>query len=638
MQRKLNYWLIFVLFILIGCGHSYLEPDNGGMGGSVDLPAGVWHLPFAQGEYYKCTQGANGNYSHNGSSTLYGLDFDTSNTHNQDLFAPASGTAFVHWDTSPYGFGYHLNIDVGDGYYLVIGHMADIFVEDGVEVAEGQFIGFEGCTGNCTGDHVHLDLHTGDPRQMAQYGNSVLTEYYVRDITAGTDETYLAGDQFVCDLSTGHDYESMLAVTGWHPDGTLLKYPDSTEVFVVDQGEIWWIENEEVFYSYGFDFSDVVPMSEHELWCWQESAGVLSQPTEYQAVEDQDGFVWLAYEPVSSAGRYRQQVPSDLVPEILNSWGVCLIHSTVDQNGQDILNNYPAYSGKARFRDGTLVQETGSSAVYVVNDGTALPIKNWQTYLMLGFEHRFIFEVPAGTLDLGVLGVGSCEVDIGCLDQTVVSSCGTMINFDLGGSDNPGPIGDDDDSEPSHGDDDDTVSDDDDVVSDDDDDVISDDDDDDTVLSDDDDVVSDDDDDDTVLSDDDDVLSDDDDNDTYEQPGWLLLEIEALLNGAPPDYFWLQGELLDENDSPAGGGFWWSSLEYLENNNQIYWSAYVLSDWSFRYSLEYERYGAVSWSCLAPYPPGTITMDLDAYVDGTSVAVQAIDNHLGGCELLVEVP
>ena len=632
MQRNLTCWLILAPFILTGCGHSYLEPDDGGLGGQVDLPAGVWNLPFAPGEYHKCTQGVSGSYSHQSASTYDDLDFDTSNTHCEDLFAPASGIAYVFLDSSPYGFGYHINIDVGDGYYIVIAHMSDILVADKAEVAEGQFIGFEGCTGNCTGDHVHLGLHIGDPQQMAQHGTSVLTEYHVRDVTAGADETYLPSDQFVCDLSTGHEYESMLSVTSWHPDGTLLKYPQSSEVFVVDQGDIWWIANEEVFYSYGFDFSDVVPMSEHELWCWQENAGVLTEVTEYQAVEDQDGQVWLAYEPVASPGRYRQQVPSDLVPEILNSWGIYLIHSAIDQTGQDILNNYQAYSGEARFRDGTLVQENGSSAVYVVNDGAALPIKNWQTYLMLGFEHRYIFEVPAGTLDLGVLGVGSCEVDVGCVDQTVVSSCGGIINLDVGGSDDPGPIGDDDDdddSEPSHGDDD-VLSDDDDVVSDDDD-TMSDDDtvgDDDTVLSDDDDTVSD---------DDDDVVSDDDD-DTYEEPGWLLLEIEALLNGAPSDYFWLQGELLDENDSPAGGGFWWSSLEYLENNNQIYWSAYVLSDWSFRYSLEYERYGVVSWSCLAPYPPGTLTMDLYAYVNGTSVAVQAIDNHLGGCELLVEVP
>jgi hypothetical protein len=604
---KLVIFILGSLLVMPGCNvfpnDNTPLPSDGGQGGNEPLPEGTFHIPFADGEIHLCTQGAGGNYSHQSGSTFDSLDLDTSNSSQEEIYAPVSGVAYVHLDNSDSGFGYHINIDLGDGTFFVLAHMSEIFVEDNVEVVQGQLLGYEGCTGNCTGDHLHMGLQQGDPQQMAQHSTSLLTSYYVTDATEDIEYYSLPSDEFVCDLYDGHHYQSHLRVASWHPDGTLLIYPDTGEVFVVDQGQIFWIENEEVFWSYGFNFADTVAISERELMCWEEGSASISNVTEYQAVEDEQGQTWLAYESENNPGRSRQLINYQVVPEVVNSWGVTTIYNADSEEGGRILSNYPVVTGTARLRDGTLVQENGSAEIYVVHEGFALPIKDWSTYLLLGFEHRFVFEIPQGSLDLAVREIGSCDANAGCVTSDVVTSCGNDLSITFSDGD--------DDDHPSHGDDDDVVSDDDD--------------DDDTVSSDDDDT----------WSDDDDSVGDDDD-DTGFETDWLLLEIEAGLSGPPADYIWLAGELLDENDSPSGGGFWWSDLEYQANANVVTWSAYVLEDWTLRYSVEYQRYGVVSWSCLAPFPPGTLTMDLSAHLDGQEIQIQSIDNNLGGCELYLE--
>ncbi len=599
--------LVFSGPIYMGCAFTGWQPltdtdfhegDNGadvGGGGGSD----VLELPFFFGDAHVCTQGVGGGYSHNGNSTYYALDFDTSNVSDEEVFAPVSGVARVHLDTSQTGFGYHVNIDRGDGTYVVVAHLFEIFVLDHDQVVAGQLIGFEGCTGNCTGDHVHIDLHEGDASLAAEYGVSVPARYAVRD-EAGEAVT-LASDEFVCDLYGGRAYESELATVVWHPDGTLLKYPASPDVFVVDKNELAWFEDEEVFWSYNFEFSDVVAMSEREFSCMGEGSVLLDEPVEYRAVTDDEGTTWIAYEREDDPGRYRKAIHNKLVEAVVESWGIPGILTLYSEEAAEILERYPEAPGNARLRDGTLVTEEGSSDVFVVHEGVALPIESWDVFVILGFEHRGIITIPENTLEYGVLDVGSCVTGIGCVTMEVVTSCGSGIDIDV-----PDDVADVDDDDA-----DDDTADDDDADDDADDDIADDDD-----------------------ADDDDT-GDDDDDDTA--PLSKMLEVIGRTS-VTADYIWLQGELLDENDSPSSGGFWWASLEYQPNTDEVTYVATVDSDWTFRYSFEYEINGVTGWSCVAPYPPGTLTMDLEAYVDGVPVTVNAVDNFLGGCELFVEVP
>ena len=60
-----------------------------------------------------------------------------------------------------YGFGNYVVIDHGNGYTSAYAHMNAINVGVGQNVARGQLIGAVGCTGFCTGSHLHLEIKRG---------------------------------------------------------------------------------------------------------------------------------------------------------------------------------------------------------------------------------------------------------------------------------------------------------------------------------------------------------------------------------------------------------------------------------------------------------------------------------------------
>ena len=56
------------------------------------------------------------------------------------------------------GGGYVISIDHGNGMITVYNHLGSIWVSPGQYVAAGQGIGGVGCTGMCTGPHVHFEV------------------------------------------------------------------------------------------------------------------------------------------------------------------------------------------------------------------------------------------------------------------------------------------------------------------------------------------------------------------------------------------------------------------------------------------------------------------------------------------------
>lgn len=176
----------------------------------------VIQMPFAAGHVSQCTQGVNGVTSHHSSSTMYDIDFDTSNTSKEQLRAPVSGTAYVHMEDATKNFGYHLCIFIGNGMYVILGHMSDIAVKNGEHVDAGQFVGYEGCTGYCSGDHVHIGLHVGDAQKMGEFGASVPVRYMLSDKTMKTSVSVVDSSALVCGIKAfgdsveGHKYISAL--------------------------------------------------------------------------------------------------------------------------------------------------------------------------------------------------------------------------------------------------------------------------------------------------------------------------------------------------------------------------------------------------------------------------------------------
>jgi murein DD-endopeptidase MepM/ murein hydrolase activator NlpD len=64
----------------------------------------------------------------------------------------------VGWLSNYEGYGLVVKLRHEHGLVTMYAHLASAFVRRGERVAEGQFIGRAGCTGSCTGVHLHFQV------------------------------------------------------------------------------------------------------------------------------------------------------------------------------------------------------------------------------------------------------------------------------------------------------------------------------------------------------------------------------------------------------------------------------------------------------------------------------------------------
>ena len=68
------------------------------------------------------------------------------------------------------GYGNLTVIDHGEGFITFYGHQSRILVHSGQQVSRDQVIGHVGCTGSCTGTHLHFGMHVhGAPVNPLRY-------------------------------------------------------------------------------------------------------------------------------------------------------------------------------------------------------------------------------------------------------------------------------------------------------------------------------------------------------------------------------------------------------------------------------------------------------------------------------------
>ena len=97
---------------------------------------------------------------------------DIIGTSSKNIFAVQSGTV----STAQYGWnggaGNHVKIDHGNGYVSQYMHLSKIMVKEGQHVDKGQLIGIMGCSGSCTGTHLHFTIYKNgslmDPLKLYQ--------------------------------------------------------------------------------------------------------------------------------------------------------------------------------------------------------------------------------------------------------------------------------------------------------------------------------------------------------------------------------------------------------------------------------------------------------------------------------------
>ena len=86
----------------------------------------------------------------------------------QPIVAVKEGTVILASYYS--GYGNAVIVDHGGGYSTLYAHMSEFGTHNGEYVDQGDILGYVGCTGSCTGDHLHFEVRVnGEPVDPMRY-------------------------------------------------------------------------------------------------------------------------------------------------------------------------------------------------------------------------------------------------------------------------------------------------------------------------------------------------------------------------------------------------------------------------------------------------------------------------------------
>jgi murein DD-endopeptidase MepM/ murein hydrolase activator NlpD len=113
---------------------------------------GAFPAPANGALFWPVPSGSISQYYHAGHLAL-----DIAAPYGAQVSAAQSGTVtWAGWRNN--GGGYVVSIDHGNGMSTVYNHLGSVWVSPGQYVGAGQGIGGVGCTGMCTGPHVHFEV------------------------------------------------------------------------------------------------------------------------------------------------------------------------------------------------------------------------------------------------------------------------------------------------------------------------------------------------------------------------------------------------------------------------------------------------------------------------------------------------
>jgi murein DD-endopeptidase MepM/ murein hydrolase activator NlpD len=72
----------------------------------------------------------------------------------QEFATDGGQVVFAGWGS----YGIYVEIDHGNGFHSIYGHMSAVLVKTGQTVTQGQVIGLMGATGRATGTHLHFEI------------------------------------------------------------------------------------------------------------------------------------------------------------------------------------------------------------------------------------------------------------------------------------------------------------------------------------------------------------------------------------------------------------------------------------------------------------------------------------------------
>jgi murein DD-endopeptidase MepM/ murein hydrolase activator NlpD len=87
-----------------------------------------------------------------------GIDIDLFGRAGAPIVAATSGTVTFAGGNPCCSYGLYVVIVSPDGIETLYAHMSSLAVSTGQQVAQGDVIGYAGCTGYCTGTHLHFEV------------------------------------------------------------------------------------------------------------------------------------------------------------------------------------------------------------------------------------------------------------------------------------------------------------------------------------------------------------------------------------------------------------------------------------------------------------------------------------------------
>jgi murein DD-endopeptidase MepM/ murein hydrolase activator NlpD len=103
--------------------------------------------------------------SYYGPSHPLGIDIDLFNNPNSPIAAATSGVVTFAGGNACCSYGLYVVIMSPDGIETLYAHFSSIAVVQGQQVAQGEILGYGGCTGYCTGNHLHFEVIDNGVRQ-----------------------------------------------------------------------------------------------------------------------------------------------------------------------------------------------------------------------------------------------------------------------------------------------------------------------------------------------------------------------------------------------------------------------------------------------------------------------------------------
>jgi murein DD-endopeptidase MepM/ murein hydrolase activator NlpD len=96
--------------------------------------------------------------SYMGPSHPLGIDIDQYNSPNAPIYAATSGVVTFAGGDPCCSYGLYVVVVSPGGIETLYAHMSSINVVQGQQVAQGDVLGWVGCTGYCTGNHLHFEV------------------------------------------------------------------------------------------------------------------------------------------------------------------------------------------------------------------------------------------------------------------------------------------------------------------------------------------------------------------------------------------------------------------------------------------------------------------------------------------------